>query len=444
MIKNFPPFKVDIKYFPKQWPKELLISMETPLKEHVCESFNIEIRGLISRHSGTTLGKPQQVDFVVDDNILWTTPIDLPRPDAISNQSADAGTAPIDATCGFNTVLPTFISIKDKPITMLVTLDSGNNGEPVQFKLGVITFTSLDTNIPAPSTELKVACVNSIGRSGSSLLCRLLNEHPDCVAPMLMGQFGEVSILGYYLRTIAVLSSEGALSELNKFDSNIDFLNLPAPFLKSDPLHYNLEKVLESNLQSITRERSVDLFYKVLNEVTQFTRKAKPGANCWVEKNWNTTSCNLGPIFVKGWREIILVRDMRSFWYSQVRYQNKIQTSPNQIIEHTKGTFDKYIALGRSYLDRKEQALLVRFEDLISNPGEELARVLEYLDLPLDPYYLTKIRNIVNSDDSVHNSIRSPQTGETNELDFDTYIASFDEENVSYLKSLLSEMGYVL
>lgn len=443
-LRILPPFKIEIKYFAKEWPRDLLISVEAPISEVILESFSVEVRGLISRRVGCILTKPKRLEFIVDNVILWSTPIELSRPDIFVKMDDENINPPMDENCGFNTVLPTFLSASVSPIVINVVCERGEENKDYRFRLGEIAFYTQTSSIISAPSALKVIGVTSIGRSGSSLLCRLLNEHAFCIAPKLMGQFGEVSILGYYLRAIAVLSSEGALSEMNKFEDKVDFLSLPISYLKLDNFQEEYESKLDSRVQKIVTKTTIGLFNEILDEINNYIQNVKPGAEYWIEKNWNAASFNLGHSLVREWREIILIRDIRTFWYSQIRFHRKIQTENRQIAAHVQGTFDKYLALIASYLDRKSRCLLVKYEDLIGDSEKEMMRVGRYLDLPINQPYLNKVKSIINSDDSIHMAIQSQKSPVGEELDFDAYINSFEKDKINHLKSLLSFVGYSL
>jgi hypothetical protein len=426
-----------------QWPKDVVVSIELPIAKSVCESFSIEFKGFVARARGTTLTRPRRLKFLVGSRQLRTCQINLPRPDAI----APGARRPIevgDVDCGFSTVLPSFLSRREEPIEIRVQHDPDKMGNSLEYRLASIRFRAYGRRRKqAKFDDIGLISVNSIGRSGSSLLCRVLDLHPACVAPKLEGQYGEVFVVGHYLRAIGVLSSEGALAEMNKFDLG-DFLNLSVGYLRTDFRESGHEAELYKRIMGETRKQSIKLLGSVLHEVAKYARSAKPEAQYWVEKTWNWSSTNIAPSLIKNFREIIVLRHIRDFWRSQKLYQQKIRSTQEQVRLHADGTYHKYILLAEACCDRRPDILVIRYEDLIADARGQFRHVFQYLGVSYDDQLVEQVGRITQGDDAHRSLVTSSDSENTQPDDFDDYLALLTESERSYLGSLLTELGYSL
>ncbi len=432
-----------MKPYGNEWPREVVVSIERPIAGGVCESFSIEFKGFVARARGATLTRPRRLKFLVGRTQLRTCQINLPRPDAITpdaRRAIEVG----DVDCGFSTVLPSFLSRRDEAIEIHVEHDPDEMGNSLEYRLASIRFRAYARRRqPVKFDDIGLISVNSIGRSGSSLVCRVLDLHPACVAPKLEGQYGEVFILGHYLRAIGVLSSEGSLAELNKFDLG-DFLNLSVGYLRTDSQEPAHEAKLYKRIMSETRKQSIKLLGSVLGEVAKYARSAKPEAQYWVEKTWNWSSTNIAPSLIQNFREIIVLRHIRDFWRSQKLYQQKIRSAQEQVRLHADGTYYKYILLAEACCDRRPDVLVVRYEDLIADPRGQFGHVFQYLGVSYDDQLAEEVGRTTHGD-GAHRSLMISSDSENTQPDgFDDYLALLTESERSYLGSLLTELGYSL
>ncbi len=366
MASQIPPFLIDIHFPTESWPEGVLIALDRPHNNEVCEAFSVEIAGFVLRRPGSRLTRARTLRFAVAGTVLLNHAIDRPRPDLLSAPEVGGTIEPDDVYCGFNIVLPTFLSQRSDPVDIEIVHDPDNEGKVLEYILASIRFQPIGDNLAdAVRGDIGIISVNSIGRSGSSLLCRVLDNHPACVVPKLLGQYGEVSIFTHYLRAIAVLSSEGAIAELNRFDHFSEFLTLPVGYTKLDPGIQGFEKEFAHNLQVLTRRGLLGLFGQIFGEIANHSKRVKPEAQYWVEKSWNFVSTNLARSLIGTWKEIILVRDIRDFYRSQTLFHQKIRSTPEELDQHAQATFYKYLHLARTYHDRRDQILLVRYEDMV-------------------------------------------------------------------------------
>jgi Sulfotransferase family len=438
-----PPFRIEVQFQPKHWPKAYRIGLDCPLNGSITNAFSTELAGFILLFDkDPEFGKPEFLEFKIEDTIVWRCPIKLPREDLLRSEEFFGLLENDDIYCGFNTVLPSFFSIDGRALQLEVALQETKHGRK-SFQLATIRFVTANEITRPKFQGLSVLTINSIGRSGSSLLCKILDGLPNFCVPKLFGQFGEVSIVSYYLRAIAVLSSEGAAFQVNSFEPFADFLGIPNGYLRIDPVT-ELASKLGPQLMDVTRESMMNLFSDVMNQVKTFAHASKPGSSFWVEKSWNYISANIGSGLVEDMREIFLVRDIRTFWRSQYAFQKKLLTPDVEINRHIDGTFDKYVNMVNHFESAKSRICLVRYEELIEYPVETIGRVFAFLGLEFDDQCAETVRTLVSSNDDHARYMKTEGHVIPEEFEIDQRLQSLPVERQSFIRKKLEVLGYTI
>lgn len=439
-MHGLPPFTVTFARPPGGYPPGFALSIDRPESGAIVEAFGVQVSGFVVRlHPG--LRRPDRISFRVDGVELWAGAIDLPRPDVIAYEGFRGRVDPADVRCGFDLVAPSFISQRSATLEMVVMLENKETAEEFEFAFGTLTFASR----AAPTLRrhpLGVLSVNSLGRSGSSLLCRLLQAHPAFCVPTLDGQCGETFVLGHYARALAVLSSEGALDQVNRMEHGPDFLSLPVAHTAMDGAGEGHERRLRQRIDRIALRHGVEMLEDVAAQVAAYMHRAKPGAEYWVEKSWNLASLNVGRLILPRWREIMLVRDPRAFWRSQIRFHAKIMTAPDAARQHLAGTLHKFFNFRNRYLDRRDAALLLRYEDLVADPGAALARVLGHLGLPAEPETMARVVAALEDDGGFRARLATEQSEADDAAPFEAFVAGLDALDRAKLATVLRQFGY--
>jgi hypothetical protein len=226
--------------------------------------------------------------------------------------------------------------------------------------------------------------VTSMGRTGSSLVMKLLEVHPEVVVyPMWRTEPKIASYWADVMRALAdprshlqpmtsiISGQHWWLGEGRRFDE--DFRD---PALRE---WLGSEQVAE--VASFCRDR-IEAFYDRLAGETMpafFAEKCSPTDPAYADV--------LREMFPET-REIILVRDFRDTLCSVKAYSERANTSlfgrqlDGKDAEYIRGNFaDQVNLLTRGWKRRSESAFLLRYEDLILESQETLERLLDYLEL---------------------------------------------------------------
>jgi sulfotransferase family protein len=442
MIAYAPPFRVTVELTPHLWPQGYEYALDGPTDGSIAEAFSVALSGFILRpRELRRLSRPEALRFRVLGSVIWRCTVDLPRPDLLQSSRFRDIVDEQDIYCGFNTILPAFLTPAATPIEILVSLGQGDE-EKSEFCFGFVSFTP--TNRQAEKfNSISVVNINSIGRSGSSLLCKILDSHPAFFVPKLFGQYGEVSIVNHYLRAISVLCSSGASSHLNGFESYADFLAMPAGYLHLDSAS-TPNADLTSSLMRITRESMLGMLKSVLDEVTKCAHQSKPQCSFWVEKTWNYLSSHIGPGLISNMKEILLVRNIQGFWRSQYAFQRKMLVADRDIKSHFSGTFDKYLNIISRYEASRDYVCLVKYEDLLKDPVSVFTRIFQFLGVEFEPSFADTVLAIVNGNDEHARYMKSDDQDVPDEFDLGRHVATLSTARRDFIEKRLSVLGYSL
>lgn len=230
---------------------------------------------------------------------------------------------------------------------------------------------------PQDVAKLRPILVTSTGRSGSSMFMARLAQHPEIVVGGPHPH--EILQLSYYASALRVLSSEAdrerstrpelLLSKDSRFSIGFNPFNdrfgTPPPALT----HYWQQTVprrLAASFNRLIRE-----YYEII-AAAQF----KPAPQYFAEKGLPDKQLMDASRFMFGRvREIVLIRDPRDLMCSYRAFWNtEAALALNTIEAHT-----RYLLKLRE--QRRPDSLFLRYEDLLREPAEAMARVYAFLEL---------------------------------------------------------------
>ena len=382
---------------------------------------------------------------MVDGRQFWACDINKPRPDvadAMVNRTCFDRTSEQEWLCGFDSVLPSFVSEHpSRAIDVFVDFEQdATAGIAPPIHLCSLRFEG--NSRFAKSNGVGIAVINSIGRSGSSLLSRVLGQHPMMFVPTLAGQYGEVFILGFFARALAAISSEGALSYVNKAMSEPDFVMTMSGYFGMDEYPDDLERDLQRGLERILFRHGCQMNYEAVEAVTRYVAQRKPTAAYWLEKSWNNFSLNIMRAMNRNVKEVILIRNPCDFWRSQELYHRKIRTDIQDREQHANGTFAKYRTLACAAHDRRDIACLIRYEDLTSLPEASLRRICDYLAIDPAPEFLASSCQMIREGGDLKERMKTDDSGVEWAEAFHEYLATLSCADRSQLSAFCESAGY--
>ena len=365
---------------------EILRVVRAPLNPHLFRGASIDLPTVGERHN--------HYAFVVAGWILHrdTDALDVEvscegRPLArwpASNERCDVAAsfpeAPVNVFCGFQGVVRTV----DLPLRFELRLDVV--GAINRVHLGTIQGQRTPL-VAAPAPGLRPALIVTLGRTGSTRLMQLLGQHPQALVhpPFPF----ETRILGYWASVFDGLASpKSYLQALARGDAQrywwVGSTGLPAEtYIDQDAVAQSLGGASLESLAAFARGR-VESSYRISADLA-----GKSGtAACFVEKQLphagiQTIEAGLFPER----REIYLVRDWRDMLASiEALNVKRRSTSFGRDVHDNEA---EYLAaqaqavrdLLRAWQQAGQDALLVRYEDLVTRPRRVVTNILRFLDI---------------------------------------------------------------
>ncbi|HET8565714.1 MAG TPA: sulfotransferase [Solirubrobacterales bacterium] len=312
----------------------------------------------------------EHVEVLYEERPLATVPVDRPRPDIAAGFPEVEGAS----RSGFLATISALRLPERFELVLRAKLVDGT-------RLPLANLRGRRRRLPAGGGgEIQPLMVNTIGRSGSTLLVTLLSSHPDVVAfaPFIK----DARISTYWVNVLQDLAAPS--SYLAPFDP--PDLERPHWWLDGGGGELGDEEVERwlgsgsvDSLAGLCRTQ-IEAFYSNL---------AAGGARFFVEKYlpYQVVPDLLGELYA-GAREVILVRDFRDMLCSVIAFNRKRGWSD---FGHTEGGDDaKYVrevmlpsltALARRLQREGAAPSLVRYEDLVLDPEPALAGLFAQLGL---------------------------------------------------------------
>ncbi|HUB14804.1 MAG TPA: sulfotransferase [Acetobacteraceae bacterium] len=232
---------------------------------------------------------------------------------------------------------------------------------------------------------LRPLLVTATGRSGTTLLMKRLGYAPEIVLADIFPF--EMKLLTYYGCALEILTT--ASSPANPFA--LDRLTEDRYHLGLNPFHHPQFEAVYPNAAMLHRffgprtaarlhpafRTIVDDFYRDMQ-----THFRKPQARFFAEKcDVFTPARHFARLAFEGVKELLLVRDPRDIYCSRRSFWSDSGENSMQNLKTVQATVLPLLAAERDRL------LVVRYEDLILQPTETLASIVEYLGLshPIKP-----------------------------------------------------------
>lgn len=235
--------------------------------------------------------------------------------------------------------------------------------------------------------RLQPITISGLGRTGSTLLLRLLAAHPQIV---VYRRFPfELSAAKYWVHALKVLADPANYeqsSHPDTFDSNLWFVGHNPYYdhgVAADPVQHRLLGRRFVERLAVFMQESIDEWYDAVAQ-----SQGQGEAVYFAEKHSSGHIANLiGELYPKA-KELFLVRDFRDMASSVLAFNEKRGFAGFGRLEGQ--TDEEYLravlrpavlGLCDEWRERKKQAHLVRYEDLVLKPHATISALLTYLKL---------------------------------------------------------------
>jgi hypothetical protein len=373
-------------------------------------------------------------DYLHNNKIrLWDTSISSPvcvsalnetRPDVLAAHKLNESSEP----CGFSFAL-NLLNLPPKS-NLLLQLESANGD--------FTTFAELDIQRPRLQTtwvcKRNPILVNSLGRSGSSLLMKLLSKHPEIVIQSPHPY--EARLAKFYVNQLLQRYAEYLSGEVNYPPGNLQAVNMHW-------LHHEL-----SQQQSLSRQ----YFQLDFNELADFTIKAidrayahvndsevtaKPSSRFYSEKSGSGHTARLMMELYPDGHEVFLVRDFRDMYCSMLQFSQQRQTDDfgwqrQHADEYMEVVAERVDQLRVSFESRTKTPAIIRYEDLLTKPRDTLQQLLTDMDLASDVDTIEKMCSVL------HKQVEGHQTSKNAEASIQRWEKELNHKQQRHINDLLS------
>jgi Sulfotransferase family len=354
-------------------------NIDWPMTERVSQTYELDFGGWVVGRTGHAVA----IEFVHDDTCHLSLPVGGPRPDVARAFPAVPGVE----SSGFYTAFNSLRFPSRFTIEVVAALSNGDRARFATLKGDRSELTS------SAEPRYRPLMLTSLGRSGSSLLVRLLASHPEILGYRPFEY--EPRIASYWFGVLMELSSPKSYVEqidprgaVESHDWWIGDHGLMAPPL-GDRLEPELRRWLGADrirdLAAMCQDRIDDLY----GAIAKTTDKH---AGCFIEKTLPTNLTSLILEVYEDASEVILVRDFRDMVASSLAYAQKrngrglgreLASSEESYVRDQ--VRNSVLRLVRALHRRSARSHVIRYEDLVRDPADALRRLLADLGLDRDP-----------------------------------------------------------
>jgi hypothetical protein len=310
------------------------------------------------------------------DRLVRVSEIHGYRPD-IAAAFPDAG----EAECGFEALVGLIGMTPELELCLSAALSDGSRVPIGSLR---VRREPLRTDFEPRLQPITISC---LGRTGTTLLLRLLAAHPQIVVYQRFPF--ELSAAKYWVHALKVLAEPANYeqsSHPDTFLSNLWFVGHNPYYdhgVAADPVQHRLMGRRFVERLAVFMQESIDEWYAAVAE-----SQGRVEAAYFAEKDGSGHIANLiGELYPKR-RELFLVRDFRDMASSVLAFNEKRGFASFGRLEGR--TDEEYLrevlrpavlGLYDEWRQRKKQAHLVRYEDLVLKPRETISALLAYLKL---------------------------------------------------------------
>lgn len=324
---------------------------------------------------GWAIGRDEHVtgvELVAEGAVAATVSLDVERP----HVAAEHG---VDPRIGFRALVNALALPTDFELEVSAIGASG-----ARLRIGAVR--GRRAALPAPEgTGLEPLIVTTLGRTGSMLLMRLLEAHPEVL--VLRPHRYEQRVAGYWSEVMLALTDPSShlrqLAPAGSLDRPRWWLGDEGPTPGFDP-QAGLARWLASDavisLAGICRGR-IDALYA---EAAAASPDRHP--RYFAEKHTLRSAAVTAELY-PGAREVFLVRDFRDMVSSILAFNRKRgvrgfgEGSADGPLDYVDGLAGWAQGLVRRRDRRREESHVLRYEDLVRAPGATVAALLRYLEV---------------------------------------------------------------
>ncbi len=276
-----------------------------------------------------------------------------------------------------------------------------------------ISGTKSRTEIPyRPS--LQPFPVTSLGRTGTTVLVEMMADHPSMIAQRIYPY--ETRVAAWWMHALTILS--GHRHESSHPDS---FSDESQTFrLGFNPWSWDIQPNGPAVRDWLRKEAVEDMASFCQRQIDEWYRRIgrdqnEHGARFFVEKGVPNHVPRMFWQLYGGAREIFLFRDFRDMCCSFISFDAKRQqtdftkddSSPAELLSRIVADYRRLVL---SWEERQEVSLMIRYEDLLRDPGRTIDRIVAYAGIESSPSIITSMTSKSESQSELASAHRTTET----------------------------------
>jgi Sulfotransferase family len=364
-------------------------ALEFPSADRLDATYSFPVQGWIVGKKLSAIA----VSVMDDYGARLRMPVCIARPDVVASETGSGW----PQSCGFASRVSVLELGRRFRVCLVAQFEEAKHSN-----IAVIEGTR--RSLPAQaSTKFQPIMVTTLGRSGSTWLLSLLAEHPEIM--VFQPQRNETRAASYFADVLRTLSrpSSYILALRGYAVPNWIGMNTARPLdqYERDPEIMDwLGRTYIEELIAFVAKR-IDSFYDRI-----CAQEGKEGATRFAEMCSPRGSQAILSEIYPGAREILLVRDFRDYLCSTRSWghgwrQTRAQYSSEE--EWIKESVASQVRALLACRRERPEALLVRYEDLVTRTEETLESILAHLGVDSSPTAASSVidRALANSDEAI-------------------------------------------
>jgi hypothetical protein len=370
---------------PKPVPELAGAEINAPTAGDRLPTYAIELRGwAVGRDDRVTA-----IELAGEGSVLSTVSLDVERPQVAARLGAPS-------RIGFRALLNALALPAEFELDLVAVTAAG-----ARSRIAVVRGrrAALPGRADAP---LQPLMLTTLGRTGSMLVMRLLEAHPEVL--VLRPHRYEQRVAGYWVEVMLALTDPASylrqLAPAGSLDEPRWWLGDEGSTPGFDPqsgLQRWLARDAVTSLAAICRDRIDALYAQAAG--------ARPGRKprYFAEKHTLRSAALTGELYPRA-REVFLVRDFRDMVTSILAFNRKRgvrgfgERAADGDVDYVDRLAGWAEGLVRSFARRRAGAHLLRYEDLVREPHATVAALLAYLEADASDETIAQMLDVLDTD----------------------------------------------
>lgn len=352
------------------------LNVGRPKPGETCDAFSVSVRGWVVPQRV----EAESVEVLLGEELVHETPVEL----SPQIGRRDVASSPLAENSGFYAVLGALSLPPSFELLLRLKLADGT-------MIDLARISGTRASLAPDDPGLQPALISTpTGRTGTTWIVHLLGQHPELVAHPPFGV--EPRLASYWLEVGVALSEPGSFKRTlrTQMDRPRWWLGEWSQASRDAFPDPSVERLLGRGQVLRTARFAAEQPQRFYRGLAREHGKRDP--RYFVEKGpYGLRRLQLLDDMYPGLREIVVFRDPRDTVCSILSYSARrervalVSNDPGTQTEYLETVRDSFLGLLRQTEDRPGKGLVIRYEDLVTEPAATLERILGHLGVDDSP-----------------------------------------------------------